>query len=234
MFDQGSGLRNIRGTAAIGSVPNGHHEPDGSRLGEAQQVELARCASEPDPDTEPHVARPLQSEAGPDAGKPRINSVLKGQHEKHKERLARLGYAATVAAPKRTRVEKVEPVWRGVDPEPYYPQMWFWGLLSPRGAVGEYIPPIKKIKRAVSVYYGISILEIDSSRRAASIVLPRQVIMYLAKKLTPFSYPQIGRQLGGRDHSTVISGVRRIEGYLKQHPAMALTLDKLEQEIMAL
>jgi len=161
-------------------------------------------------------------------------SIVETLHAEHKARLARLGYAATAAAPKRPRVEKVAPLWWGIDPEPYYPQMWFWGLLNPRGAIGEYAPPIKKIKRTVSTYYGVSIIEIDSPRRHASIVLPRQVAMYLAKKLTGLSYPQIGRQLGGRDHSTVISGVRRIEHYLKQHPAMALTIDKLEQEIMSL
>lgn len=70
---------------------------------------------------------------------------------------------------------------------------------------------IDEIQRTVCQFYRVDRTEMASKRRARAVVRPRQVAMYLAKVLTPRSYPEIGRKFGGRDHSTVIHAVRLIE-----------------------
>ncbi|MEK6541472.1 MAG: chromosomal replication initiator protein DnaA [Pseudomonadota bacterium] len=70
---------------------------------------------------------------------------------------------------------------------------------------------IEEIQRAVCAHYRIDKSEMGSQRRVRAIARPRQVAMYLAKELTPRSFPEIGRRFGGRDHSTVIHAVRTIE-----------------------
>ncbi|WP_126177028.1 chromosomal replication initiator protein DnaA [Tsuneonella rigui] len=77
---------------------------------------------------------------------------------------------------------------------------------------------IDEIQRTVCQFYRIDRAEMGSKRRARAVVRPRQVAMYLAKVLTPRSYPEIGRKFGGRDHSTVIHAVRLIED-LRQRDA---------------
>lgn len=70
---------------------------------------------------------------------------------------------------------------------------------------------IEEIQRAVCAHYRIDKSEMASQRRTRAVARPRQVAMYLAKELTPRSFPEIGRRFGGRDHSTVIHAVRTIE-----------------------
>ncbi len=70
---------------------------------------------------------------------------------------------------------------------------------------------IDEIQRAVCEYFRIDRSEMSSKRRARAVVRPRQVAMYIAKVMTPRSYPEIGRKFGGRDHSTVIHAVRLVE-----------------------
>lgn len=70
---------------------------------------------------------------------------------------------------------------------------------------------IDEIQKAVSAHYGMRQAEMVSARRARSVARPRQIAMYLAKRLTPRSLPEIGRRFGGRDHTTVIYAVKTIE-----------------------
>ncbi|WP_239987381.1 chromosomal replication initiator protein DnaA [Sphingosinithalassobacter portus] len=70
---------------------------------------------------------------------------------------------------------------------------------------------IDEIQRAVSAHFDVKQLDLISERRAVAIARPRQIAMYLAKRLTTRSLPEIGRKFGNRDHSTVIHAVRRIE-----------------------
>ena len=70
---------------------------------------------------------------------------------------------------------------------------------------------IDDIQRAVSAHFEVKQLDLVSARRSQVIARPRQVAMYLAKRLTTRSLPEIGRKFGNRDHSTVIHAVRRIE-----------------------
>ena len=70
---------------------------------------------------------------------------------------------------------------------------------------------IDEIQRKVADYYALKMTDLLSARRAREVARPRQVAMYLAKKLTPRSLPEIGRRFGGRDHTTVMHAVKRIE-----------------------
>jgi chromosomal replication initiator protein len=70
---------------------------------------------------------------------------------------------------------------------------------------------IEDIQRAVCTHFRIDRGEMASARRARAFARPRQIAMYLAKELTPRSFPEIGRRFGGRDHSTVIHAVKTIE-----------------------
>lgn len=70
---------------------------------------------------------------------------------------------------------------------------------------------IDEIQKAVSAHFSLKPVDLVSARRAVVVARPRQIAMYLAKRLTTRSLPEIGRKFGGRDHSTVIHAVRRIE-----------------------
>lgn len=73
-------------------------------------------------------------------------------------------------------------------------------------------PTVDKIQRATAKEFGITLDEMMSKRRARAIARPRQIAMYLSKMLTTRSLPDIGRRFGGRDHTTVIHAVKRIDG----------------------
>jgi chromosomal replication initiator protein len=70
---------------------------------------------------------------------------------------------------------------------------------------------IEEIQRKVSEHYNIRLSDMIGPKRLRTIARPRQIAMYLAKQLTPRSLPEIGRRFGGRDHTTIMHGVRKIE-----------------------
>jgi chromosomal replication initiator protein len=70
---------------------------------------------------------------------------------------------------------------------------------------------IEDIQKRVADHFGVKISDMHSARRARAVARPRQVAMYLAKQLTPRSLPEIGKKFGGRDHTTVMHAVRKIE-----------------------
>jgi chromosomal replication initiator protein len=77
---------------------------------------------------------------------------------------------------------------------------------------------VDEIQKACAAHFKIDPAEMRSKRRARAVARPRQVAMYLAKKMTPRSLPEIGRIFGGRDHSTVIHAVRTIEALRESNP----------------
>jgi chromosomal replication initiator protein len=85
-------------------------------------------------------------------------------------------------------------------------------------------PRISDIQAAVCAEFGIPMLEMVSQRRARAVARPRQVAMYLCKLLTPHSLPAIGRQFGGRDHTTVLHACRTIPGLMAASPDFAETV----------
>ncbi len=70
---------------------------------------------------------------------------------------------------------------------------------------------IENIQKAVADLFKVKVSELNSARKLKEIILPRQIAMYLSRKLTKFSFPEIGATFGGKDHSTVIYAVNKIE-----------------------
>jgi chromosomal replication initiator protein len=70
---------------------------------------------------------------------------------------------------------------------------------------------IDEIQKKVAIHYAIKLGDMSSARRVRQVAMPRQVAMYLSKRLTTQSLPEIGRNFGGRDHTTVLHAVRKIE-----------------------
>ena len=84
---------------------------------------------------------------------------------------------------------------------------------------------IEDIQKLVASHYNVSRADILSSRRTATVVRPRQIAMYLSKALTPRSLPEIGRRFGGRDHTTVLHAVRKIENLCGAESTLAEELE---------
>ena len=90
---------------------------------------------------------------------------------------------------------------------------------------------IEDIQRVVARQYNVSRADLLSSRRTANVVRPRQVAMYLAKTLTLRSLPEIGRRFGGRDHTTVLHAVRKIENLVNTDTALAEEIELLKRQL---
>ena len=88
---------------------------------------------------------------------------------------------------------------------------------------------IEDIQKLVASHYSVTRADILSSRRTATVVKPRQVAMYLSKALTLRSLPEIGRRFGGRDHTTVLHAVRKIEGLSSSDSALREELELLKR-----
>jgi len=88
---------------------------------------------------------------------------------------------------------------------------------------------IEDIQRMVARHYNVSRSDLLSSRRTANVVRPRQIAMYLAKHLTLRSLPEIGRRFGGRDHTTVLHAVRKIETLVGNDTTLANEVDLLKR-----
>jgi hypothetical protein len=102
-------------------------------------------------------------------------------------------------------IQTIAPEAMPAETDPPSPN-WFVVLASePRRS--DY-PSIRDIQKAVCKHYDVTLIDMLSRRRTAIIVKPRQVAMFLGKKLTLHSLPQIGRRFGGRDHTTVLHAVR--------------------------
>ena len=91
---------------------------------------------------------------------------------------------------------------------------------------------IEDIQRTVARHFNVSRADMLSSRRTANVVRPRQIAMYLAKTLTLRSLPEIGRRFGGRDHTTVLHAVRKIEALADKDQTLSEELDVLKRMLM--
>ena len=97
-----------------------------------------------------------------------------------------------------------------------------WGLVAD-------IHPTDEIQRRVAEYFNVKMGDMLSARRARSVARPRQIAMYLSKQLTTRSLPEIGRKFGGRDHTTVIHAVRKIEQLREEDAALDEDVDLLRR-----
>jgi chromosomal replication initiator protein len=92
---------------------------------------------------------------------------------------------------------------------------------------------IDEIQRRVAEHFNIRLSEMTSERRARAVARPRQVAMYLAKQLTTRSLPEIGKKFGGRDHTTVMHAVRKIEELALADAALAEDVELLRRMLQS-
>jgi chromosomal replication initiator protein len=90
---------------------------------------------------------------------------------------------------------------------------------------------IEEIQRKVAEHYNVRLSDMIGPKRMRTIARPRQIAMYLAKQLTPRSLPEIGRRFGGRDHTTIMHGVRKIEELMTSDTQMAEDLQMLRRQL---
>ncbi len=87
------------------------------------------------------------------------------------------------------------------------------------------------VQDVVARRFHVKVAELKSKRRTKTVVHPRQIAMYLCRELTDASFPEIGREFGGKDHTTIIHACRQIEKALEKDNALRATLDSLKEEI---
>jgi chromosomal replication initiator protein len=90
---------------------------------------------------------------------------------------------------------------------------------------------IETIQREVAAYFDVKLHDLKGPKRHRAIAHPRMVAMFLARKLTNMSYPEIGSRFGGKDHSTVISAVRKIERLTTEDPTVRSVVGTLESRL---
>lgn len=167
-------------------------------------------------------------------------------HNAHKARMARIGAAIVrreqqvaaamaeeEAAENKAQVKILETrlLEEIVTTEP-----WFYSFKEPAPLQewqGPRIPRVEEIQRKTAEHYGVKRFDILSQRRTANIVRPRQVAMYLTKQLTLRSLPDIGRRFGGRDHTTVLHAVKKMERLVATDAALASTIATIRAGIAA-
>jgi chromosomal replication initiator protein len=97
----------------------------------------------------------------------------------------------------------------------------------------EKIVSIDQIQRRVAEFFGIKVSDLRAQNRTKNIAFPRQIAMYLARQLTHSSLAEVGRSFGGKDHTTVLHAVDKIQNLLQDDPRFKKTVDILIQSIDA-
>lgn len=90
---------------------------------------------------------------------------------------------------------------------------------------------IARIQKIVAEFFQISVEDIRSKKRSSNIAFPRQIAMYLCRQLTNESFPKIGTEFGGKDHSTVMHSVEKIEIEINNNKDLAGIIDKLSSDL---
>lgn len=154
------------------------------------------------------------------------NAAQLEAHQCHKDRLKRIAAKAVKAVP----VEVVAPAELEKPAEPTWEERQ-WAIPLP---VSIYIPPtFDNIVDACAEHFGVSQIALKSHCKRHNVVKPRHIAMYLARKLSLKSLPEIGRRMGRRDHSTVLSGVRKIERKLHSDSDLAFDVAHIELSLEA-
>jgi len=167
-------------------------------------------------------------------------SLVETYHAEHKARLHRLGGFAKPEAPV---VELPVPVVVKAKPaaidKSYYPQMWFWELVSfiPRRVNSSITchvgPRVDTIQSVVAKKYGISKTDILSQRRHKTVVEARHVAIYIAREMTTQSMPEIGRRFSNRDHTTILHAAKKIARIVERDPIFAARIEDIKAELLS-
>lgn len=119
---------------------------------------------------------------------------------------------------------------RPVDPEdvPHPPltiKIWIERCMGER-------PTVRFIQRVVARHYSWGLDDILCGIRSKDVVRPRQIAMYLARKLTVLSYPELGRRFGGRDPTTILHGARKIASRMREDMVFKAEVHEVEKKIV--
>ncbi len=90
---------------------------------------------------------------------------------------------------------------------------------------------VGRVQKVVAEHFNISIEDLKSKKRNADIAFPRQIAMYLCRKHTDESFPKIGIEFGGKDHSTVMHSCEKIEQEIKNNKSLAEEIEKMEKDL---
>jgi hypothetical protein len=150
-------------------------------------------------------------------------SLVENYAAERQARLVRLGRRAPDPVPTK-KAELRAP--RSINAEIYYPQMWFYDLIDPRPLKAH--PTVLEIRTIVCDYFKVTPYEVESSRRQGQLVYPRQIAFWLSRTHTPYSYPQIARRFGNRDHTTIMYGSNKIARLIKEDWTVAYDVAHLE------
>jgi chromosomal replication initiator protein len=95
----------------------------------------------------------------------------------------------------------------------------------------EKVITIDQIQRKVSEFFGVKFSDFKAKNRTRAVAFPRQIAMYLSRQLTHTSLAEIGRAFGGKDHTTVLHAVDKVQKLLEEDPKLRKTVDGLIQGI---
>lgn len=90
---------------------------------------------------------------------------------------------------------------------------------------------VEAVQKEVANYFNVKLADLKSPKRHQAIARPRQIAMYLARKLCKASYPELGQRFGGKDHTTVLSACRKIENLVQTDPKTRHTIEELERHL---
>ncbi|MDB5552819.1 MAG: chromosomal replication initiator protein DnaA [Rhizobium sp.] len=163
------------------------------------------------------------------------------QARKKRERDQRIAMAAERLAQSKI-VELAPPVVPAVDPEvaaaewverqlALMPMKETWFSIVEEIRTEPVRPRVEKIQRETMAYFEMPSAAFFSERRTANLVRARQVAMYLAKTLTTKSLPEIGRRFGGKDHTTVLHAVRKIEKLLPSDMTVSDAVETIKAKL---
>ena len=93
------------------------------------------------------------------------------------------------------------------------------------------IVSVELIQKVVADFFSISLSDLKNKKRSKNIVFPRQIAMFLARRLTNLSLPEIGESFGGKDHTTVLHSFKKIESNLSHNNELKYTIEKLTTSI---
>jgi len=90
---------------------------------------------------------------------------------------------------------------------------------------------VEEIQKCVAAHYNVKVSDLKSAKRLKTLVIPRQIAMYIARQLTSSSYPEIGEKFGGKDHSTIIHAIKKIEKQLEEDYQIKITIENIKNSL---
>ncbi|MDX9708113.1 MAG: chromosomal replication initiator protein DnaA [Trichloromonas sp.] len=90
---------------------------------------------------------------------------------------------------------------------------------------------IEEIQKNVAAYFSVKVSDLKSAKRLKALVIPRQIAMYISRQLTSCSYPEIGDKFGGKDHSTIIHAIKKIERQMEEDYQLKITVENLKNSL---